>query len=160
MMNSLKQYYQSLNTREQKIVWLATPLVLFMILWLAVINPQLENHRQLSQQLEKKQSDWVWMQQAASQLKGHSSTGGQMINGEDLRRVATQLFAQQKITLSRIQNGRDNELSLWADQVIFDRLLNVLQALQQQGVSLASLQLTPTTPGHVNMRLTLTVSGA
>ena len=158
-MNPIQQYYQSLNAREQKIVWIAAPLIILMILWLAIINPQLQKHQQLSQQLEKKQADWLWMQQAAAQLKGQPA-GLEAVSSDDLRRVATQLFAQQKITLSRIQNGRDNELSLWADQVVFDQLLNVLQALQQQGISINSLQLTPTEPGRVNMRLTLSAAGA
>jgi general secretion pathway protein M len=159
MMNPIQQYYQSLNAREQKIVWIAAPLIVLMILWLAIINPQLQKHQQLSQQLEKKQADWLWMQQAAAQLKGQPA-GLEAVSSDDLRRVATRLFAQQKITLSRIQNGRDNELSLWADQVVFDQLLNVLQALQQQGISINSLQLTPTEPGRVNMRLTLSAAGA
>ena len=153
-MNPIKQYYANLNAREQRIVWIAAPIIALMIVWLAIINPQLQNHRSLTQQLEKKQADWLWMQQATSQVKGQPQ-GGESVSADDLRRVATRLFAQQKITLSRIQNGRDGELSLWADQVVFDQLLNVLQALQQQGVSLASLQLTPTAPGLVNMRLTL-----
>jgi len=152
----LKERFAALNRRDQQTLMIAAPIVVLLIMWLAIINPQLERHSQLSQQIERKQADLSWMQQAAMSLNARQNSSPDAIAAGSLRQEATQAFTRQKITINRIQSNKDDELSMWADDVPFDQLLTVVGTLTNRGITLDQIQLNPTTAGRVNVRLTLT----
>ncbi|MDO6784691.1 type II secretion system protein GspM [Neptunomonas phycophila] len=152
----LKERFAALNRKDQQTLLIAAPIVALLIIWLAIVNPQLERHQQLTQELERKQADLAWMQQAAMSLNSQQSNAPNALAAGSLRQEATQAFTRQKISINRIQSNQENELSMWADQVSFDQLLTVLGSLTTRGITLDQIQLNPTTAGRVNVRLTLT----
>lgn len=155
----LKEKFASLPSREQRILLVATPIIVILLLWLTLIKPALNNHQSLQQRIIQKSADLAWMQQAAYQLNSHPTTT--LVNsGISLRQSVTKIFTQQNINLNRIQTGSNDEISVWADNVSFNSLLMAIQDISQQGLDVSQAQISRTDQeGIVNVRLTLAQTG-
>lgn len=152
----LKQKWEALGQQEQRTLMIAAPIVLAMLIWLLIVNPTMSKHTQLAQQLEKKQSDYVWMQQVSGQIKGKTPSQRSSLSGS-LRQQATSILSRYKITPTRIQSGSTDKVSLFFDLVSFNQLMAALTDAEKNSLVIDGLQLNRTDKtGFVSGRLTIT----
>lgn len=155
----MKQYFANLNRREQQTLTLAFPVVIALALWLFVARPLFNQQQQLSQTGVAKQQTLEWMLQSAAAVKASPTQSTTIANSSQLRQLATNSLKRQGLVVQRIQSRGDTQVSLWLEQVDFNRLLDALASMGQAGASIHQLQLTRQTPGKVNARLTLAIGG-
>lgn len=94
----MQMWYQGLSSREQYIVVFGGITLIALLFWAFIWQPLAERHTLLKAQVQQKQEDFVWMQQASLQ--------------------ALQLQAQQQ-SAAKANNMKSNE----NPQLLVDRLL-------------------------------------
>lgn len=148
----LREKYSALSQREQQTLLLATPIVISLLLWLMVLKPVLQHQSTLEKQLQQKQIDLAWMRKVQPQLKQPSSS---KVSTRPLRQQVTLSLRQQQITPKRIQSNQSNQLSIWADSVPFQRVLQTIETSQRRGLNLMDAQISKTEiSGMVSIKLT------
>ena len=152
-MNKLKQTYQQLSEREQRLVLIsAIVIVVGLFYWLiwAPLNQSLESDRKA---VAAQQELLTWVQKNANraiQLRGASTTANSFSGS--LPQAVNQTAGRLNIAISRMQ-PQGEQLQVWVDQAPFNDVLSWLQALEKMGVSILDLDIADANiPGHVKIR--------
>lgn len=150
----LKDRFNNLSQREQHTLLIAIPVVVILVLWLAVFRPLLDSRSQLQDRITRQQTDIAWMKEAATKIRP-SVSGQQPINSGSIRQRVTQALGQYGVTLSRIEQGNDDSVNVWAERASFNQLLSAMQQAVREGLRIEKAQINQTTePGIVSARLT------
>ena len=156
-MNKLKQTYQRLSEREQRLVQISAMVIVvgffYWVIW-APLNQSLETDRKA---LVAQQELLSWVQKNANraiQLRGagsDTSSGTSSFSGS-LPQAVNQTAGGLNIAISRMQ-PQGEELQVWVDQASFNDVLTWLQALEKMGVSILDLDIVDANiPGQVKIR--------
>ena len=156
-MNKLKQTYQRLSEREQRLVQISAMVIVvgffYWVIW-APLNQSLVTDRKA---LAAQQELLNCVQKNANraiQLRGAStdtSTGTKSFSGS-LPQAINQTAGGLNIAISRMQ-PQGEELQVWVDQASFNDVLSWLQALEKMGVSILDLDIVDANiPGQVKIR--------
>jgi general secretion pathway protein M len=151
----LQRWYQSLADREKLLLLAAAMIALILLLWGLVWQPLSNHNQQLRNSLQQKASQLAWMQQAAEQIKTLQQNARPVASGS-LQQRLTRNASQLGIDLSRIQNSNDGQLKVWIDKTEFNRLLQLIDQLAQQGARVDQIHIQPLPQsGYSKARLTL-----
>lgn len=152
-MNALKEKFNQLTEREQRLVIIsAVVVVVGMFYWLvwSPLNQAIERDQKA---VESQKSLLSWVQKNANraiQLRAANgvSTG---FNGS-LAQAANQTAANANIPIARMQ-PQGEELQVWVDQAPFNGVLDWLQSLEDMGISILDVDLAEAdAPGQVKIR--------
>ncbi|AWL10620.1 Type II secretion system protein M [Saliniradius amylolyticus] len=151
-MNPILQRYQQLNDREQRLVLSAAiilALLLFYYLVWAPLNQSIDRHQTL---IDSRQSMLQWVKQnvaRAEQLRG----GQQQTSFRgSLPQMVNHSASQANISIARMQPQGD-ELQVWVDSAAFDKVLDWLHGLEQQGIVILDADFAETeTSGFIRIR--------
>ena len=152
-MNKLKQTYQQLSQREQRLVLISAIVIVvgffYWVIW-APLNQSLESDRKAVLAQEEL---LIWVQKNATRaIQLRSATGSSSTFNGSLPQAVNQTAGRLKIAISRMQPQGD-ELQVWVDQAPFNDVLSWLQALEKMGVSILDLDIADANiPGHVKIR--------
>ncbi len=159
----MKQWWSSLNAREQRILMAAAAVLLVLAVYLFAWEPLVKERSRLQGSIEKLQADKTWMQQAASQVKKLRR------DGAVARQPVSSLLGVINSTakpvlkgaeLKRVEEDRSAGVRVWIEQVAFDDLVIWLGDLKKRyGIDASSVSVERIAkPGRVNVRLILQVS--
>jgi len=151
-MDKLKQYYQQLSEREQRLL-ISGGLLLLALLYWAVWAPLTQGLAAQKKALDNQQELLVWVQQNANRaLQLQGSTGQAVKFTGSLAQTVNQMAGRLNINITRMQPQGD-ELQVWVDQVAFNDVLSWLQSMENAGIRIMDLDVAESNaPGQVKIR--------
>lgn len=160
----MKSWFAGLEANERRMIMIAAPLLLVMLLYVAVWEPVVNNVDSLRVSTAKQESLLVWMQGAAKevkQLRGQSGQRAKPPSGQSLLSLVdrTAKSGQLGPALKRVQPDGEQKVRVWLEAASFDDVVRWLTSLEiRHGVHVASsvFQALETT-GRVDVRLVFEV---
>lgn len=159
----MREWFESLDTRQRLILVLGSALLVPFLLWLFLWRPLVGSVDQLQDEVQAQRETLLWMQKAAVEIRSlrgsaqGAQTGG--LGGRSLLAVVDQSARSAGLGngLKRIEPESADAVRVRLEGVAFDAVLRWLDELVRQfGVTanMASIE-REGAPGQVNMRLTL-----
>lgn len=149
----LKPYWNSRNAREQLTLKLLGVTLLLALIYYAIIMP-LQNARAAAEtKLYNSQQLLGWVQQniARYQAAGGDPSSTTAIAGS-LQQNVTNVARNYNLSIARIQ-PQNNDLIVVIDEAPFNQVLEFMQALQNTGISVKSVDIAEQgAPGQVRVR--------
>lgn len=130
-MQALRQYYDRLSEREQRIA-LYGAIAALILLILAVLLPLQRHVGALEQRVERKRDDLIWLRSMAPQLAGLRNSGPPPPHDSlvvVVDRTARQSGLEHALVGS--QPSGDGGLNVRLEQTAFDGLISWLQQLRE-----------------------------
>ncbi len=152
-MNTLKQKYQALSEREQRLLMVAAVAIVIAIFYFGAWAPLSNGVETARSQQQSQQQLLNWVEDKARQARRlrQSSSTGRRFSGS-LTQAVNQSTAQYSIPVSRLQPQED-ELQVWVDEAAFDEVLEWLKALEQMGIVILQVDITEAdSPGMIKIR--------
>ncbi|WP_423188109.1 type II secretion system protein GspM [Alishewanella sp. d11] len=151
MKSQLLRWWYGLATREQRLLLLATPLLLLGAFYWGIWQPLHYAAERNSITLQQLERQLVAFQQVRPLLQ--QSASGPARTGGTLAQIVSTSARSFNISVSRMQPQND-QLQLVLDDLAFEQLMPWLQQLHyQNGVQLVSLDVAATdNPGIVRVR--------
>ena len=162
----LQDKYYALSTREQLILKVAIPLALLLISWLIIFKPIIDTREKYNKNIAKHLKEYQWMQENAHFVRqginlNQSSTAAGPANKSQLRQVMNQLIKVQRLSIERIQNVNDTDVSYRLDNGHFERLIALIKSCEDRGIRIVQVQISKSKQlGAVNTRLTVATQGS
>jgi len=141
-MNSLKSWWASLESREQKLVSVAGLVVIIAAFYWGIWSPLNASLNEQQQKLTKQQQLLSWMKEKGPIII--ASKGSNNISGanQSLTQIINATASSKQIKLSRVQPKGEEEIQVWIDDVKFSILLTWLQLLEQRyGITVSNTDL-------------------
>lgn len=149
----MKQWWQGLNGREQRLVIIMASIVMVFVFITAVWQPLNSNLAKAQKNIEKQQKLSAWMQENLNTYKQLKRSGGSNAARGSLTSIMNNTAKRLNITIARMQPQGD-DLQVWIDQVPFNDLLSLLEQLTtQQGLKVMAIDIAlADTEGTVKVR--------
>jgi len=148
--------YHALSKREQQILIFATPVVILLILWILVIKPIIDTQDKLTRNIESNRVKLTWMQENAARTGNLNiaTTNNAPKNKSQLRQQMNRLLENHQLSVDRIQNINNTDVSYRLNNAKFSSVLALLDRIEKQGVKVAQIQISKAKlTGIVNTRL-------
>ncbi len=151
----LKSYLTNLSSSELRTLAIASPCILVLLCWVLIIKPVSGTHSSLKQQLQQQQNDLRWMQQASHRVIQPARNTSQTETDFNLRQQVNDEFSKHNIILSRLNSSGSDQLSMTAENAVFEYLIQAIARLENQGINLSLAHITPLAEsGKVSSKLT------
>ncbi|AOE49027.1 type II secretion system protein GspM [Kangiella sediminilitoris] len=144
-MNAIQTWYSGLNGRERNMVTVLGIMMIILILFIAIVMPIRSYMAELSDSVERAQSELPEIASKVQALKSRS--GGKQVNASrSLNQLITTSSKRYGLKFSRIEERKRNEeIQVRLDDVEFDQLLRwATQLEQQQGLVIDTLRVSDT----------------
>lgn len=154
----LMDKYHALTAREQLMLKIAMPTVIGILIWLILIKPIIDTDKKLHQSIANKQQQLTWMQQNASRVNTSIRPRQHLgpTNKSQLRQQMNKLLKRHQLSVERIQNINQTDISYRLDNSRFNSVLALIKALEQQNIQVVQVQIAHSkNPGKVNTRLSV-----
>lgn len=137
----MKVWWQQLNSREQQLIGLLTPLIAVFLFYSFIWQPLNTNLEKGAKKLARQQQLLTWVQENTEryqQAKGNKSSAG---SKGSLSSIVNRTAKQQQITIDRIQMQTE-DIQVWVDEVAFNQLLQWLELLaNNEGLYIKAIDL-------------------
>jgi len=135
MTDALKNRWQGLQTREQKILRYSVVFLGLLLFYLLIIDPVYSGRDDAEQRLRSAQEAFSVAQRQAFDLKASSSNPGTSESGSLLTQVESSAQQQGlRNALRRLQPSGNNQIQVSLEGASYDQLMQWLGNLNQQGV--------------------------
>jgi len=133
--DALKNRWQGLQTREQKILRYSVGFLGLLLFYLLIIDPVYSGRDDAEQRLRSAQEAFSVAQRQAFDLKASSSNPGTSESGSLLTQVESSAQQQGlRNALRRLQPSGNNQIQVSLEGASYDQLMQWLGNLNQQGV--------------------------
>ncbi|OUL57387.1 type II secretion system protein GspM [Pseudoalteromonas ulvae] len=149
-MNQVVKYWQSLNTKEQKLLSIAGGVFVLFVLVMGVIRPLNAALAKAEKELASQQQLAVWLQTSIQKIK--ASNPRAVSSSASLSSLVNTSKNRYNITINRMQ-PKDDSLRVSIDTVEFNKLVDWLAELTaQHGVMITNVELSKhDNPGFVKV---------
>ncbi|MEN8131500.1 MAG: type II secretion system protein M [Pseudomonadota bacterium] len=158
----MKSWWLSLQPRERLTLASAAVFIVLALMYLLAVEPFVKQRANMTQRIQAKQQELIWMQQASQQVKQlrAPSPGTKRVSGNrSLLSVVDSSARRQNIRkpIQRIEPEGNNGVRLWIQNANFDILVRWLGSLNTEyGVEVVRATISRTDkPGRVDSRLSL-----
>jgi general secretion pathway protein M len=139
----MKNWWQQLNLREQKLVASMSVVIAIFILYSAIWQPINSNLAKTKKKLERQQQLLIWVEENTARYK-QASIAGQTSSNASLTSIVNRTANQQKISIARMQ-PQSKDLQVWIDEVSFSDLLQWLALLSnREGLQVKNIDISNT----------------
>ncbi|MGB1907390.1 MAG: type II secretion system protein GspM [Spongiibacter sp.] len=155
-MKSLSAMFNGRSEREQQIlaagILVGIPLLVYLLIW----QPLLDGRRAAAERLEQRQQSYIWMQNAAAQIRAAQGNGQRLAFTGSPQQQITSAARQYSINISRIEPQSGGRYSVWVARCDYNNAVQFIDALLASGIALQSLSMNLLdVPGNVSLRLSL-----
>ena len=160
-MNGLRQYWQNLSPREQRVLAVGGLAALAILFYALFWTPLQDRLQQLRPQVASQSADLAWMQQQADLVRKLKQTSPvqRSDNALPLLTVVDQTARALKIRefIKQIQPGRESGTAkVWFDKVVFEDWLRWLDQVSAKGITITRVSITKSAEyPKVNVRMEL-----
>lgn len=140
----MKNWWQQLNIREQRLIAVMSLLIAIFILYSVIWQPLNDALVKNKAKLERSQDLLVWVQENTDRYTKAKRSGARKQSGGSLSSIVTRTSRTKKITITRMQ-PQGEDLQVWIDEISFEQLLNWLEQLAtREGLQVKSIDLSKT----------------
>lgn len=140
----MKNWWQQLNIREQRLIAVMSLLIAIFILYSLIWQPLNDALVKNKAKLERTQDLFVWVQENTDRYTQAKRSGAKKQNGGSLSSIVTRTSRIKKITITRMQ-PQGEDLQVWIDEISFEQLLSWLEQLAtREGLQVKSIDLSKT----------------
>lgn len=142
-LSSIKQWWQQLNVREQRLVLALGSAVMVLLLYTLLWQPLNTNLANTEKKLASRQALLTWVDENVSRYQMIKPSGSGKKNSASLSSIINRTANQYQLTITRMQ-PQGESLQVWLDTASFTQLLFWLEhlanneGLQVQAIDLAS----------------------
>lgn len=157
----LMAYWNNLQSRERKVLIIGAICLLILFGYAVVWEPHQKAMNGLRAQIDAKQQDLAWMQQAANSINQlRAGSGGRKGNSKaSLLTIVDSSAKQNQLgpAVKRVQPDGQQRVQVWLEKASFDDLMRWVDRLNRQhGVVANSLFIEKgAEPGQVDAKLVL-----
>ncbi|WP_144392273.1 type II secretion system protein GspM [Pleionea sediminis] len=139
-MNQIVQWYEQLAERDKKIVQIASPVVVLLLIIFAIILPVNNLVSDLRDDVKDNKQAVVYLHQQAPQ-----SSGSGKRSFSSLTSVVTSTTRQKQFQLARFEEKKNGEINVWFDEISFDKMLEWLADLENDyGITTSYINISQT----------------
>lgn len=131
----IKQFLGELTTSERHRLFVASLLILVLLIYILIWTPLIDQHRALNQTLQQKQQLLRWMEASAS-IVASNNTPRETLDTASLQRLVSSRARYHKIEISRLQSMTNGRVQLHIDHLSFNTLLDFVAFLNAKGAIL------------------------
>lgn len=160
MMNALTETFAGLSARERLMVFVGGAAAVVIVLYALVWQPWQTELERLRDRVPEKQQTLAWMQSQAARVEslGARADDEPQTSGLPLltlvERSANQVEMRDVIT--RMSPGDEaDQVRVWLDKVAFDRWLEWVDVLSEDGIDVAEANIDRSGENLVGIRATL-----
>ena len=152
-LSSINTWWQGLNFREQRFLFVMSSAVLIFLFYTLLWLPLNESLVKAENKLASRQALLTWVTDSTSRYQSVKSSGGNIKNSSSLSSIINRTANQQKLTITRMQPQGDN-LQVRLDNAPFTQLLFWLEYLaNHEGLQVQAIDLTQSDKqGEVRVR--------
>ena len=163
-----KEWFDSLQPRERRIVVAGAVIVAIMFLYLLIWDPLVSKINSLEKSNQENQKLITWMEQSAAEVQKLQAkiNAGRPMNrskGQSLLGIIDRTAKQAKLnnSMSKVQPDGKNGAKVWLEDVSFNDMIKWLEQLQRrEGIHIDTTVIERRdTSGLVNARLDLQGAG-
>ncbi len=125
-MNQIMEWYQSFSSRDQKIVQLAIPVVVVVIVVFGILLPVNSIVSDMQDEVKDSRKAVVMLQSMAPQNTSSKQKYSSLTN------VITDTTRRHGFKLDRFEEKKTGEINVWFDEIAFDKMLQWLAELENQ----------------------------
>ena len=162
----MKEWWIGLTRRERLMVGVAGLVILFGVLYFAMVEPFFGRLGRYRQEVPEKRDLLVWMQDKDQEIRALRATGAGASgakSGGSVMVVIDQTAQKQGLSksLNRIEPEGENGAKVWLEDLAYDDLMLWLQLLEtKQGIRVTAFSAEPDDgSGYVKARITLAGGG-
>lgn len=140
----MKDWFNSLEQRERRIVVVGAALLMVMLIYVMAWDPLVNKVDALRTSTAEQQALLNWMQQSAQevkQLRGSSGQRSQVVGGQSLLSLVDSTAKSGRLgkSLKRVQPDGEQQVRVWLEEANFDDVVRWLTTLEtRQGVRIVS----------------------
>lgn len=140
----MKAWFASLEANERRMLIIAAPLLLIMLLYVGVWEPLVNKVDDLRVSTAEQESLLTWMRGAAQevkQLRGRSGQRAKPASGQSLLSLVDRTAKSARLgpALKRVQPDGEQKVRVWLEAASFDDVVRWLTSLEtRHGVRVAS----------------------
>ena len=139
----MKQWWESLNVREQRLgsalVLVVAMFLFYQLVWQPLSQGVIDSEKKLNRQ----QSLLTYVIEETARYKAIKQNSSVKATSGSLSSIVNRSARQNNVTLARIQ-PQNSDLQVWIDNISFNQLLTWLEQLaNQQGIQVKAIDLTP-----------------
>lgn len=156
----MKNWYLSLEDRDQKIVTALGVLIAFLMIYTFLWMPLSKDNQQFEKRIERSQADLIWMQQSAEKIKAmgpiNSADAVARKSSASILTLIEKTAAREGIKLKKITPKKDNQVELRLSDVSFNKAVNWISLLKTKyGILVSKFSAEKISEGRVNLTLLL-----
>jgi len=148
----MKNWWQQLNIREQKLVGSMSVVIAIFMFYSVIWQPLNNNLLKTQKKLDRQQALLIWVDENTARYIKTNKTG-KTSSSASLTSIVNRTANRNQISIARMQPQSRN-LQVWIDEVVFTDLLQWLALLSnQEGLQVKNIDISNTeTPGVVRVR--------
>lgn len=152
----IKVWIQGLSDRERLLLAGGALLSFATLLYLLAWRPMVAERSRLQEQVDRKQALVVWMSAASEEAKRLQPSGTLSASSDKpLEQLLADQASRLQLKAERVTSGGAGEVTLALENVEFNRLLQLLEQSDQEGVRLLKADLhSAASSGRVGAQLT------
>lgn len=137
----MKQWWQQLNVREQKMVIITLVIVTFFILYNAIWQPLNQSITKTQDKIVRQQALQTWVQENTLRFQQAKNSGRAGNSQGSLSSIVNTSAGRFDISIARLQ-PQGEDLQVWIDEVPFKQLLTWLEQLaNKEGLQVKNIDL-------------------
>ncbi|REL36950.1 type II secretion system protein GspM [Thalassotalea euphylliae] len=150
----MKQWWQQLQSREQQLILAMAGVLLVFILFQGVWQPIHQGADKAEKKLARTQELYQYVKTNTAKISSSAASVRQPSRGGSLSGLVNRVAGQYQISIARMQPQGDQGVQVWIDEIPFEQLLRLLNALtQQHGLVVSNIDVTTgNSPGTVKIR--------
>ena len=133
----MKEWWNNLATREQKLVLVATIVVFVFLIYLFVWSPLVDARNSKRQYVENQQQLLSWMTAKSNEVKQIKLTNPNLLKSDTKRSllaIVDSLSKQMGLrpAINRIEPDGPHKATIWIEEMNFDALITMLGELDRR----------------------------
>ena len=139
-MEQIKEWFESLDDKDQKITIVAGIAISLFLLYFVLIEPVNESASKLSSEVAAKQKTVDWMKKQLPIILSNKGGTGANKSSLALSTLVNNSTRKYALPVSRRDSKSPNEIQIWFDNVSFDSFLNwAAEVKSKYGVTITSV---------------------
>ncbi|REL31589.1 type II secretion system protein GspM [Thalassotalea euphylliae] len=139
----MKQWWQQLQSREQQLILAMAGVLLVFILFQGVWQPIHQGADKAEKKLARTQELYQYVKTNTAKISSSTASVRQPRQGGSLSGLVNRVAGQYQISIARMQPQGDQGVQVWIDEIPFEQLLRLLNALtQQHGLVVSNIDVT------------------
>ncbi|WP_196139291.1 type II secretion system protein M [Aliikangiella sp. G2MR2-5] len=141
-MEQLKQWFESLDEKEQKLVLVLSVFILLVMIFFALVKPINDQVGKLESKVKGQERIIAQWSDSIPKILASGGRGSGATSSQSLSSVVTASTRQFNLRVSRVQEKNSGELQVWFDNVPFNDFMNWIGELgNRYKVSVASVNI-------------------